>query len=595
MSIGGLAEPGARRTILWLTAVFLAAAVCRTVLAECIESPRIFDDELRYVELARSVPKGRGLLWGELPSGFPCYLYPLLLAPLTAWLPMEGAYAAMRALNALLMAAAAFPAYWLAREIAGRRRALAAAFLVALLPGAGYSAMILTESLFYPVFTLALWLVFRAVLAATPGRCLSAGLACALAFHVKPQGLILPVIVLIAVFLFEWSRRTQSIRDHGFFRAARALLFPIARHWLTAIGWLVGMVPRFLEVVLLEEGHQSVNLSGVLGLYFGTMIGRPGQDLRWGELGLSFAGYLGLWCLAVGLLPAWAVARETVRAVTKRGSLPLRLLVILTSVSTLLALLLAARHTLLNEDLWRAYERYFIFVLPGGLILFCARDEPPPAKQAFLARGVVAIATPLLAFVAARKLHWYLPSDSPSLSGFFLSFVAPWTPASIAFLLILAGSLALFVRAQNTFRVRYAAVATLFLVFNFGWYAAHATVVRKAVQVDMEAARLVARRLGPDEQLVVLVEGLKPTLFWGVAFWKSSRLTYISHQDYWFCERLEIGSDGIVRPGVAGKRSYLLAGERWEFSKPPVISVPGASLYFLGGDPLKLEKTESAR
>jgi 4-amino-4-deoxy-L-arabinose transferase-like glycosyltransferase len=586
-------EFGARRTILYLVALFLLAAASRALLARCIEAPRIFDDELRYVELARSVPRGRGLLWGDLPAGFPCYLYPLLLAPLVTWLPMETAYEAIRVLNALLMAAAVFPAYGLAREVTGRGRAFAAALLVALIPGAGYSAMVLTESLFYPVFTLALWLVFRAILDPTPLRRVSAGLACALAFHVKPQGLLLPLIVVLGVFLFEWSRIRKTPDPAGLLRRAGILLRSVARHWLTAAGWVVGMVPRVLEVARLEEGHQAVTLQAVLGLYFGTMVGQTKRTFRWDGLGLSLAGYLALWVAVVGFFPAWTLARETVRAARGRSGPPVRLLTILTGVSTALALFLAARHVLVSEDLWRAYERYFIFVLPGSLILFCARDEPTSTRSSFLIRVGVALPTLLLGFSAARELQWYLTSDSPTLSGFFLSYIEGRAPASVAFLLLLSAALALFVGAQKTFRARWVAVSALFLAYNFGWYATHATVFRRAVRADVETARSIAQRVSPGRDLIILLEDLNPNIYWRVDFWRASRATYVRKQPYWFALPLDVGSDGSIRPGTAPERSDLLAGDRWKFNRSPVAVFPGASLYSLGGVPLRLEQTES--
>jgi len=588
-------ESGARRTILYLVALFLLTAACRALLARCIEAPRIFDDELRYVELARSVPRGRGLLWGDVPGGFPCYLYPLLLAPLVTRFPMETAYEAIRVLNALLMAAAVFPAYGLAREVTGRGRAFAAALLVALIPGAGYSAMVLTESLFFPVFTLALWLVFRAILEPTALRRVSAGLACALAFHVKPQGLLLPVIVILGVFLFEWSRVREIPHPPGFLLRGGILLRSVAGHWLTAAGWVVGMVPRVLEVALLEEGHQAVGLQAVLGLYLGTIVGQTKRTFRWDELGLSLAGYLALWFAVVGFFPAGTLAREAVRAARGKSGPPVRLLTILTGVSTALALFLAARHVLVSEDLWRAYERYFFFVLPGSLILFCDRDEPTSTRSSFLIRGGVALSTVFLGFFAGRKLQWYLTSDSPTLSGFFLSSVEGTAPASVAFLLLLSAALALFVGAQKTLRVRWAAVSALFLAYNFGWYAAHATLVRRAVRADVETARSIAQRVSPGRDLIILLEDLNPNLYWRVDFWRASRATYVRKQPYWFALPLDVSSDGSIRAGTAPERTDLLAGDRWKFNCSPVAVFPGASLYSLDGVPLRLEQTEFHR
>ena len=111
-----------RRANLWLTALVLVTALSRFALSRWIEGPAIFTDECQYVEMARSLPKGRGLLWGDQPTYFPCWLYPLIISPLVVNLPMGLAHPLVQALNSLLMALTLAPAYRLARGPWPRRR-----------------------------------------------------------------------------------------------------------------------------------------------------------------------------------------------------------------------------------------------------------------------------------------------------------------------------------------------------------------------------------------------------------------------------------------------------------------------------------------
>src|SRR5256886_15039697 len=77
----------------------------------------VFNDELLYAKLSQSIAAGHGLSIRGEPFFFPALLAPLVQAP--AWLisSMPDAYAAAKLLNAAVMSAAVFPAYWLAPQL----------------------------------------------------------------------------------------------------------------------------------------------------------------------------------------------------------------------------------------------------------------------------------------------------------------------------------------------------------------------------------------------------------------------------------------------------------------------------------------------
>ena len=102
----------------WLTGIVVVSALVRYVFGRGTPAPWIMVDELVYSELAKSLAdSGRFLVRGE-PTAAYGIVYPALIAP--AWALFDAvpqAYAAAKAINALVMSLAAVPAYFLARRV----------------------------------------------------------------------------------------------------------------------------------------------------------------------------------------------------------------------------------------------------------------------------------------------------------------------------------------------------------------------------------------------------------------------------------------------------------------------------------------------
>jgi len=136
-----------------LSAVVSAAAVFRVVLDRANHLPKVLGDELIYTGLGKGWAfHGQPLLRGTRDFG-QSLLYPLLLAPVYR-LSSDGAdaLAAVRTLNAVVMALAAIPVFLLARRVVPRPWAIGVAALAVMCPWTAYSTLTLTESLFYPLF-----------------------------------------------------------------------------------------------------------------------------------------------------------------------------------------------------------------------------------------------------------------------------------------------------------------------------------------------------------------------------------------------------------------------------------------------------------
>jgi hypothetical protein len=585
-----------RRAGWLLTALLLGTALARITLNRYIPGPFIFPDELHYVELARGFFAGHRMLFFGRDIYYPNWLYPIMIAPLIAGWSMPQAHHAILGLNAIVGSLTVLPAYFWARELAGRRWALAGAGLVALLPGLGYSGVVMTECLFLLIMTLTLWLVYRAILRPTFERCLLAGLVAGLGFHVKPQALLLPLIIGGTVLWFEAERLRGG--TSGTPKRWTGFLVALARHWVTALGWAVGMTPRLLEVGWMERPGEPLTVQTVVGGYLSTAIGtRPVTAARFA---LSLAGYLAGWALTTGLWPAWYLAREVRSSLTLRNERPVRLMSQLTTVATLAMLVLAARHTLAGDDSWRLHERYFFVILPPALILFatCATVR---------ARGPGGIVLPLVSLIAVGVAAWQIAyltraitlTDSPTFAG-FLTVIMPehfrHTLFIVVFWVVGAFAILTWLCAGGRRTARVTAVGLLLVWLSLGWYLAQHQVNRPLVRGHHSLAHTVANELGRGDNLLVLYDYLSHGAIWRALFSNPGKAVTLDVRKppVWWTHPIMLAADLRVLSPYSQERTWLLAARQWKFNKEPAQTFGGVALYKLNGEPpLRLDPTQS--
>jgi len=194
-------------TAVWLGAIVVLSAVARVALAATVPVPTIFPDELVYWELGRSMGEsGRFLIGGE-PVAVWSYgpLYPLVIAPVHALgSSLLGAYAATKAINAVLMSLAAVPAYFLARRLLSTRGSLTVAALSVLVPSAVYTTRIMAESVAYPLFLCAMLAMISALERPSTNRQLLALGTIGLAALTRFQMVILLPALACAIVLLAW-------------------------------------------------------------------------------------------------------------------------------------------------------------------------------------------------------------------------------------------------------------------------------------------------------------------------------------------------------------------------------------------------------
>jgi len=272
-----------------VAAVVAVAFVVLALVAHGAPGPRIFPDEVIYMDAASSLAHGDGLAVRDGDYGYGP-LYPVLVAPLVRLGgDREAAFALVQVLNSLVFALVAVPAFHLARRVSGPGFALVAAALSVLVPSSVYAAGVLTESVAYLAFACALLAIVRAVEEPTVVRQVAALGTVAAAALVRTQFLLLVPVLATSVALAVVVLPTSA-------RPAWRRLWPTA----AVLGAGVAIV-----LALLAGGRSPADLLGSYGVLWTS------YDVT--DLAGWFMDHLGLLVLYLAVVPAVVAPVELLR------------------------------------------------------------------------------------------------------------------------------------------------------------------------------------------------------------------------------------------------------------------------------------------
>jgi hypothetical protein len=215
-------------TYLWLCIVY-AFEAWRHV------TPWLFTDELETTQISRSIAAtGHAARRG---APYPLHsLYPVLLAPVWLIQDVATAYSGIKYLDVFVMTSVLFPTYFLARLMMRRGWALFAAAGAATIPSLAYSSWIVEETWAYPYAALCFFLIAKALIERSRGWIAGAAVASVIAPFVRGELVIIPVVVVFALFFAAWtsawgkSRRAKWVfGDYiGFFVLAAGLIILVS-------------------------------------------------------------------------------------------------------------------------------------------------------------------------------------------------------------------------------------------------------------------------------------------------------------------------------------------------------------------------------
>jgi hypothetical protein len=349
----------------WLAGLVAVSTAIRYVLTRHAVAPWIMVDELIYSELAKSFAASGHFLVRDHATGSYGYVYPVLISP--AWAVFKSvpdAYAAAKGINSLAMSLAVVPAYFLARRVLGPWLSVAAAALAVAIPSMVYTATLMTENAFYPIFLTAVLALIVWLDRPTPANTAVLAGLCLVAYLTRAQAVALLPAILTAPLLLVGREAFRRYR----------LMYA-----LISVGVLV---------VVAEQVARGRSVFGIFGAYqvASTSHYSVGEVTRW------FLYHVSELDLSLGVLPFAALL---VLALGLRGlPRPHRCFVAATvAVSFWLVLEVAA---FASEQSFRVEERNMFYVAPLFLIalLVWIQRGLPRGTAAATAAIVLAAALP---------------------------------------------------------------------------------------------------------------------------------------------------------------------------------------------------------
>jgi hypothetical protein len=353
----------------WLTALVAVSAGIRYALGRQAVAPWIMVDELIYSELAKSFAASGEFLVRDHSTAAYGVVYPALISP--AWAVFKvvpSAYAAAKAINALMMSLAAIPAYLIARRMVSKPLALGSAVLAVAIPSMVYTATLMTENAFYPIFLFAVLAIVIWLERPTTTTTLWVIALIALAYLTRAQALAFGPAVLTAPPLYAWAQRRgwRSLRDYRL---------------------MYGLVVAGGLLVLIVQVARGASPLGVLGAY--RVAGEthyhfwPVVEWFWYQVGVLD--------LSLGVLP---LAALIVLAAVARGQ-DRRVQAFLAGSIAVTFWLMLEVSAFASVHQLRVEERNTFYVVPlflVALLVWIDRGAPRPARTtaaAALAAGAI--------------------------------------------------------------------------------------------------------------------------------------------------------------------------------------------------------------
>lgn len=473
----------------WLGLLVTVSTAFLVSFGRRIPAPWLFPDELIYSELGRSFADTARFAIRDVPDAGYGVVYPLLLAPVYALVdsPVD-AYTAVKLLNAVLMSVAAIPAYLLARRVLPRGWSFAAAILALAVPSTAYSGLVMTESIFYPLFLVSALAIVRALERPTAWRQAVAVASIGLAFLTRAQAVALVAGLVVAAVILSAPERTDMRR---YLRACARNLDAFRVTWLMlAAGALA------LPGIGVMRGGSPLN---VFGAYWAAI-----ERFSLGDLPAWAVYHVAGLDLYLGVIPFAAFLVMIPLALRRCETRRVRALAA-GSVAIVLSMtfFVSVFATIPDSNIAVVRERNLFYVAPlffTWFLVWIDRKLPTPPLLA-LPAGILAAALPgLLPFA---KLVVYSSGTTLAFAPWVNDFLR-WERVPLVMTIVAAMHVAVFLRARS-------GMVALAVVL-FGFYVV-GTAARFQLQqdarsvsrlVDSRGADWIDRAVGPRADVAAL-------------------------------------------------------------------------------------------
>ena len=210
-----------RGPILALVALIIVAAGVYAGAAQLVSTPRVHPDEHIYAQAGASLAGGDGLTirGGEYGLG---PVYPAILATaLTVGGDRETGYHLYKAANGILFALAAIPIFLLARRLLRPWWSVGVAAMSVAIPSSMYASVVMTESVSYLLYSVAVYAIVLALERPTVLRQVAVLATVAVAYATRAQFAVLFAAFVASLFVV-WALSPDRERP----RAALRRLWP---------------------------------------------------------------------------------------------------------------------------------------------------------------------------------------------------------------------------------------------------------------------------------------------------------------------------------------------------------------------------------
>jgi hypothetical protein len=562
-----------------LLAVYFGLAALYAWQASRRPVPTIFTDELELTQLARAIAEtGEPARRGE-PYGL-ASLVAYVLAPVW-WLGSASAsWAAAKLVLVLAMTATVFPAYGLARMVAPKWYALAAAGAAVAVPALAYSPFLVEEPLAYPVSTVALWLMARSLERPSWGRLAAGAAACGVAAATRTQLSILFMVFALGLLWLGWqSGRVRRWRAEW-----------SAWDWAGAVALAIGVALAFSAAM----GHASTAWRETTFVFKDRIF----EHAAWATGALA---------IGIGVLPVLAGVAALARPKSEAHDPRIRGFVVTSVAAIAVFITYAGIKGAYNSTVFSTLvvERNLIYLCP---ILFAA------TALSFV-RGVgrgwaiagAALFTVYVVTAVPLRLDQYPYYEAHGLSiAAFANRELGWAEGTIENALVAACVVALLVvvalKLVRRSSVAYAAIAGVAAVAVVTWS-------MTAQVYAAEGERLFSQRV--DDNLPRPYDWVEKATNGGSVVVIGQRLTdptgvqlteffNPSIRKVWSLDgtAINVGAGPILTPDLDAvdgtltptpETEYALAVNGVTLQAPVVATRPNATLYRIGGGPLVLQ------
>lgn len=383
----GMLDLSGKRAVL---AIYIGIVLLKVLLSFQIPSPFISSDEVYYSKMAQSFYEKHNFLIDVYQSYPP--LYSVVISSAYFLGDINIAYPAMKIINILISSLIVIPVWLIAKEFLDSEKSLFIVLLTLLLPSAfSFPFIVISESLFYPLFMLSIYLIIKSI-RGDKAMGILCGIVIFLTVLTKSTGYVLPIAIFIIFVKENWKNIFSFWNKKN------------RKNIISAVWNLRWILISFISLLIIWKYIQ--NLWGLGGGTGGTdynpyeSISTINDLLSVTSLSIMHLGYFVFATMIIFFIFALVLTQKYIRKKIRSENLAVLIIVSWTTLVLLIIVTAGSRVALGSCGSFAVMGRYIDPILPAFLILGIKGFECKKDKSFWLATAISIIAL------------WFIPLDS---------------------------------------------------------------------------------------------------------------------------------------------------------------------------------------